>query len=249
MSDPTSAPAPKGADEHPQNSSNAPAQAKSGDVLPPQAKPAEKSVGRELRPNDPVVLSGPMQRLVGYTVFRDIPSQVDAHALFIHLAAEFDCKTLLQTVLIQQLANDFVECRQYETARSAAILSKLGQAAREIVWPGFSDFYPPPVGTCEIKGDSITAYGEFLNSGGRKLINSADEDVIAEAKQTLAECGRPEADIWAEARLIALPQIEKLERMLTLKERAVAQKIEQLLKLGDRLRRPPAATKDASNGQ
>lgn len=236
--------------EMPTRNSDGASIAKVGEALPPAVELTPEGEGKVLHPHPPMTISESMRRLLGRPVFRDCQSQVDAEDLFAHLLAEFSSRTLLQTLVVQQLANDIVEMRQYETTRSAAILAKLGDAARNVILPVFGHFYPPKPGACEIQGDKLTAYGQFLEDGGRALIYRTEADVVAQAYEILAELGRPESDLLCEARLLALPQIEQLERMLALKEKAISQKIDRLMMLGDRLReRRPPQTKVTFDGQ
>lgn len=241
MTDPTSTPAnqppnsvmdspPAGAPQ----SQKSP-KAESGEVLPPVKPPVGPTGGPT-----PVVLTDRMLKLLGRSVFRDIRSQVEASELTAQLLAEFGCRMGTQIKLVQQLANAFVELSHYQTAREAAVLSKLPQAAREIIWPGFSAFYPPPAGVYATNGSTATAYGEFLVNGGQDLLNQSDAESIAEAKALLATQGRPDEDLHAQARILALKEIQPLERMIFQKQASIEALIELLLRLGDRLRIPPA---------
>lgn len=220
-------------------------QAKSGEVLPPakaQVGPAEVIA--------PVALSDRMLKLLGRSVFRDIRSQVEASELTAQLLAEFGSRMGTQIKLVQQLANAFVELSHYQTAREAAVLSKLLQAAREIIWPGFSAFYPPPAGVYATNGSTATAYGEFLENGGQALLNQGEAETIAKAKALLATQGRPDEDLHAQARVLALKEIQPLERMIAQKQASIEALIELLIRLADRLRIPrPPQTAESFHGQ
>ncbi len=74
-------------------------------------------------------------------------------------------------------------------------------------------------------------------SGGSQLFHMPDEEAVAEAIRLLALEGLPESSLDERARVLALPQLEKLERIIASKHAELESIVEQLLRLLDRMKR------------
>lgn len=76
-----------------------------------------------------------------------------------------------------------------------------------------------------------------MRSGGKAVLDLPDSEAIVRAIALLAKEGLPESALDEHARILALPEIEKLERIIAAKLIQLEGLFEQMLRLLDRLRK------------
>jgi len=206
------------------------------------ANPAFSAQPAPVRPqplsaNDTTPLSARMRELLGRPVYRDSLTQIEHEQQRGVLFRELRVGTLLQAKLVDRLAKLFIDVGRLDRTIETAVHRRRADAARDILMQHFSHFHPPPPGTLEANNMSITAYGEFLNNGGRQLIHTSDSEVIEEAIAALALQGLPAESLDERARILALEDIERLEKLIATKHAEAEALVEQLLRLIDRRER------------
>ena len=79
-----------------------------------------------------------------------------------------------------------------------------------------------------------TAFGAYMAAGGEYLAGKSDEEIIAEAISVLATRGQGEDALREHAFVVAIPEIERLEKTIAIKEAQQARCIDQLLRPNER---------------
>lgn len=178
-----------------------------------------------------------VRQLLGLSVFRDPTVQIEERLIFDNLCKEFRATTVTQTLLVSTASRLSVQLRQLYSTVETAVSRKRADAARVIIDSRFSAFFPPPAGALETSGLSETAYGSYMRSGGKAVLDLPDSEAIVRAIALLAKEGLPESALDEHARILALPEIEKLERIIAAKLIQLEGLFEQMLRLLDRLRK------------
>jgi hypothetical protein len=201
---------------------------------PPPPAVLGASEPKPLVPRSPVQLSPKMRELLGRSPFRDPAMLIDAEALRGVLAAELRADSLLQLTLVDRLSVLVVEIRRLQSTVQTAVARKRLDAARDVLSPDFLHFYPPPPGVCKTTGTVATAYGEFMHGDGGGLAAADPAEVVAEALARLAAEGLDAPALDERAYVLALPEIERLEKIIASKQAELEALIEQALRLKDR---------------
>jgi hypothetical protein len=218
---------------------------------PPMAARAAQqpsSPGRMPTPTAPMQLSPKMRALLGGSPFRDASAQATFEELQGVLAAEFGAASSLQMSLIERVTLLIMEIRAISHTVQTAIVRRQVAAAREIIDADFSDFFPPPAGATRYSGSGVeTAYGQYMETKGDKVFSKRQAEVMAEALEILADEGLGEEELMRRAYILALPEIEKLERLIASKQAEQEALVEQLLRLKDRMDRKQAISIEAAH--
>ena len=120
---------------------------------------------------------------------------------------------VLQMKLVEQLASLMVEQAKVKRAIQTAILLHKAQAARDIICPGWAQFHPLSPGMTITGNFGATAYDAYMDGGGTRVGCLEDAQAIAEATAKLAQSGLDEEALLDKAYVLALPSIERLEKV------------------------------------
>ncbi|MDP3488892.1 MAG: hypothetical protein Q8R71_02040 [Phenylobacterium sp.] len=177
-----------------------------------------------------------IRNLMGASIFRDPSVQIEEQETFEYFWKEFRGSTATQAILAKNASRMVVQLRRLHSTIETAVARRRAEAARGIVDSRFHAFYPPPAAAVEVSGLVETAYGSYMQSGGRALFELSDSDAIARAIALLAIEGLPESTLDEYARVLALPEIEKLERIIAAKNVQLEALINSMLRLLDRIK-------------
>lgn len=177
-----------------------------------------------------------IRNLIGASIFRDPSAQIEEQEIFEHFWKEFRAGTATQAILAINASRLVVQLRRLHSTVETAVARRRAEAARGIIDSRFHAFYPPPAAAVEVSGLGDTAYGSYMQSGGRALFELPDSDAIAQAIALLAIEGLPESALDDYARVLALTEIEKLERMMAAKSGQLEVLFDSMLRLLDRIK-------------
>ena len=179
-------------------------------------------------------MSDRMRQILGKSSFMTAHEQIAESDLIDHLSFEFKSASTLQASLIKQLSCVIIEKRQIEKTVQTAIAFKKPEAAREVLCPGWTNFRPlHPKMT--VNADTVTtAYDQFRAWGGDEVGALTDEEAICKATAKLAAMGLEADALLGLARCLALPTIERFEKIIASKATEQEGLVDKLFYLMDR---------------
>ena len=195
---------------------------------------------KEIVPPEPIKISSKMRQLMGRNPFRDPSRQVDLDQLTFVLAAELGASSVLSMRLVQRLATLAMDIDQLQQVKGTAIEEKRASAAREVVMPGYNHFIPAGPMVLQNTGHMDTAYGTFMDNGGAHYLSLEDAVVIEQAVAALAKRGLREEVLTEMAYILALPTIERLDKIQATKAAESESLVAEILRIEDRIARKGA---------
>lgn len=175
------------------------------------------------------IISPEMRELLGGFDSYDPFKQQKLEKVMAQLFREFGVDSILQGRLAEQFAIVVEEKVDLQHVITTTVQLSLPRAARDILDPGWSNFYPPDKHCKKTDGTVNTAYGQFLQENDYGFLS--EPELLDAAKAKLATLGLPERALRDHAYVLALPTIEALKRQqssLTLEAEGI---LKNLLKL------------------
>ena len=202
------------------------------DVSPPQSAPKPGTTINALE-NSKIAQS--MRDLIGRSPFQDPHKQAAHDRLMSQIVAGSPSANVLVVLMSKNLATSYMESERLQRVKEVAIIQMLPAAAREILLPGYNHFVPPRPSTTSTE-QLMMAHLDFMMRA-EPYLNIADVDAIHEAEESLIDADRSPSIIADVAYILALPTIERLERLLATKSAEQENLIEQIIRHNDRVRR------------